>query len=298
MLENGSYDKLGFNMLIGSWSLAGRNAVRPLCQVFLLKNLTSSFPRPIVLNMKRTTSHSTYPRQTATLVRRRIESGGERLWRFEDFRDQPFSAVAQALSRLAREGKVERLSKGTYYRTRQTAFGKSQPNPAAVQKLALRSTHLFPAGIAAANLLEFTTQNAKQGEMATSAANVPRKLVGKNTVVHTRRPQAWADLSEADAALLDFLRRGGRTGELSSQETIKKTLSLLSERGRYQRLIQVARTEPPRVRALLGALGEELGKDARTLNILRASLNSLSRFDFGLYSTLSNARAWYAKETH
>jgi hypothetical protein len=247
--------------------------------------------------MKRTVSHSTYSHQTATLVRRRIESGGERLWRFEDFRDQPFSAVAQALSRLAREGKVERLSKGTYYRTRQTAFGKSQPNPAAVQKLALRSTHLFPAGVAAANLLGFTTQNAKQGEIATSAASVPRKLIGKNTVVHTRRPQAWANLSEADAALLDFLRRGGRTGELSPQETIKKTLSLLSEHGCYQRLMLTAKTEPPRVRALLGALGEKLGKDARTLNKLRASLNSLSRFDFGLYSALSNARAWYAKGT-
>jgi hypothetical protein len=30
------------------------------------------------------------------LVRQRIEGGGERLWRFEDFRDMPFSAVAQA----------------------------------------------------------------------------------------------------------------------------------------------------------------------------------------------------------
>lgn len=246
--------------------------------------------------MKIESSHPSYPRQTAALVRHRIESGGERLWRFADFRDQPFPAVAQALSRMAREGKIERLSKGTYYHARPTVFGKSQPNPTAVQKLAARGARLFPAGLAAANLLGFSTQNAKQSEMATSASSVPRKLIGQDAVVHTRRPEAWADLSELDAALLDFLRRGGRTGEMSPQETIRKTLALLSEQERYQRLIQVAETEPPRVRALLGALGEELGRDASTLNALRTSLNSLSRFDFGLYSALPNARAWYAKK--
>jgi hypothetical protein len=59
----------------------------------------------------------------ATAVRLRIERGGERLWRLEDFRDLPFPAVAQALSRMARAGTIERLSKGTYYRSRETAFG-------------------------------------------------------------------------------------------------------------------------------------------------------------------------------
>ena len=69
------------------------------------------------------------------LVRQRIEGGGERLWRFEDSRDMPFSAVAQALSRRTRDGTRERLSKGVYYRSRETAFGKSDPNPAAILQL-------------------------------------------------------------------------------------------------------------------------------------------------------------------
>ena len=69
-------------------------------------------------------------------VRRRIEQGGERLWRLEDFRDHSFTAAAQALSRLKREGAIERLSKGVYYRPRSTPFGKSRPSPAAIQRLA------------------------------------------------------------------------------------------------------------------------------------------------------------------
>ena len=234
-------------------------------------------------------------RRTAKMIRERIERGGERLWRLEDFDGLPSTAVAQALSRLTRQGILERLSKGTYYRPRQTTFGKSVPNPATVQKLASRRKTVFPSGISAANLLGFTTQTARRGEVSTSALSLPRKLIGADTLVHTRRPEAWAGLSDADAALLDFLRRGGRTSELSPEETTRRTLALISEKGRMERLIKVADSEPPRVRALLGALAEEIGKNAATRTRLRASLNPLSRFDFGLLAGLSHAANWQAK---
>ena len=236
------------------------------------------------------------PRPIGASVRRRIERGGERLWRLADFRDLPFAAVAQALSRLRREGKVERLSKGVYYRTRETALGKSRPNPASIQKLASQRKTVFPAGIAAANLLGFTTQVARRGEVATTGLSLPRKLIGGDTVIHTRRPEAWARLSETDAAILDFLRRSGKTSDLSSEETVRRTLKLLSEAGRYERLLKIAASEPPRVRAMLGAIGEQLGKNKAALQRLRDSLNPFSRFDFGLLSGLPKAREWQAKE--
>lgn len=239
---------------------------------------------------------SARPARVMRSVRQRIERGGERLWRLEDFRDLPFLAVAQALSRLAREGLVERLSKGVYYRNRETAFGKSKPNPASIRKLASQRKALFPAGLAAANLLGFTTQMPKQGELATSALSLPRKLVGQDTLIHTRRPETWTNLSEADAALLDFLRHGAKFSELSSEQTIDKLLILLSDGGRLGRLVRIADSEPPRVRAMLGALAEQLGTKRSTLRHLRTSLNPLSRFDFGLLRSLPNASAWQAKE--
>jgi hypothetical protein len=229
------------------------------------------------------------------MIRDRIQRGGERLWRLEDFNGLPSTAVAQALSRLTRQGVLERLSKGTYYRPRQTTFGKSVPNPAAIQKLASRRKNVFPSGISAASLLGFTTQTARRGEVSTSALSLPRKLIGPETVIHTRRPEAWAGLSDADAALLDFLRRGGRTSELSPEETTRKTLSLISQKGRLERLLKVADSEPPRVRALLGAIAEEIGKNAAARARLRASLNPFSRFDFGLLAGLSHAGSWQAK---
>ena len=90
-------------------------------------------------------------------VRKQIEFGGERVWRLVDFEKMPFTAVAQALSRLSRQGIIQRLGKGLYYRTRQTAFGQSKPNPGQIHALS-KSKGIFPAGNAAANLLGFTTQ--------------------------------------------------------------------------------------------------------------------------------------------
>jgi hypothetical protein len=243
-------------------------------------------------------AHSKQPTESSPimgLVRRRIERTGERLWRLEDFNDLPFSAVAQSLSRLTREGTLERLSKGVYYSARPTTFGKSLPSPAAIQKLASRRKTVYPAGIAAANLLGFTTQTGRRSEVATSALSLPRKLIGSETVVHTRRPEAWARLSETDAALLDFLRQGGKSSELPPTETLDRTVALLSESGRFERLLKVANSEPPRVRAILGAIGEQIGKTAAVTQQLRASLNPFSKFDFGLLAGVPYAKQWQAK---
>jgi len=48
---------------------------------------------------------------------------------------------------------------------------------------ASRRKGVFPAGMAAANLLGFTTQTAKRPEVATTASSLPPKLVGSDTVV-------------------------------------------------------------------------------------------------------------------
>ena len=82
---------------------------------------------------------------------------------------------------------------------------------------------------------------------------------------------------------------------MSPGETIKRTLALISETGRFERLLKVAPSEPPRVRAMLGAIGEQLHKKRTSLESLRSSLNPLSRFDFGLLSGLVHASRWQAE---
>ena len=242
---------------------------------------------------KKTTSDSL---STAKDVRNQIENGGERIWKLNDFENMPFTAVAQTLSRLSKKGVIRRISKGLYYRSRQTPFGESKPSPSQLHSLNIQRKEIFPAGNAASNLLGFTTQNAAKIEVATNGLSLPRSIIGQDTIIHTRRPESWKNLSTKDAALLDFLRQGGKTSELSPKETVKRLLKHFDEKHQFERLIQVAESEPPRVRALLGAIGQQIGCQKNILVTLKRSLNSLSKFDFGNLIALKYAKQWQAKD--
>ena len=236
------------------------------------------------------------PLSVAESIRQQIEAGTEGYWRLQDFTSLPATAVCQTLSRLTKQGYLQRVGKGLYYRARPTSLGKSLPSQSAIQQLPIPHKSVFPAGMSAANLLGFTTQNPGRGEVATTAASVPRTVIGQETTVYTRRPEAWKSLSVVDAALLDFLRQRGMTSELSPDKTTHKLLAYFQEEGRFERLAGIAVSEPPRVRAMLGAIGQQLEKHPALLTSLRESLNPLSRFDFGNLSELRYAREWQAKE--
>jgi len=113
--------------------------------------------------------------------------------------------------------------------------------------------------------------------------------------VHTGRPPQRASLSAEEGAILETLRERARSSDLSPEETARRLLKLLRDEQRFLRLVDAAMAEPPRVRAMLGALGEELEMPPRALDRLRKGLNPLSRFDFGRLDCLPHARQWQAK---
>lgn len=228
-------------------------------------------------------------------IRKRIERHGERFWRYSDFADLPITAVTKALSRLEKSGQLQRLSKGIYYRSRPTAFGVSRPNKTLLQPMAAEKTPVFPAGLAAAGMLGLTTQNSSKGEVSTSALSLPRKLIGENTIIHRARPAAWKCLKPEEAAMLELLRNRASTSELSREQTLQRILEQMSESGRFEALLKVAMTEPPRVRAMLGAIGQQLNKPKKHLQQLRFSLNPITRYNFGALAGLPHARQWNAR---
>jgi hypothetical protein len=197
-----------------------------------------------------------------------------------------------ALSRLASEGVLDRVGKGVYYHSVPTTFGPSSPGASATAAQTLHAT-LHPAGLTAANVLGLTTQNPRRPEYATPAASRPTAL--RDAVVHTSRPADREGLGAEDGAILEILRERARSSDLSPRATVDRLLSLLGDDGRFDRLARAGLAEPPRVRAMLGALGQELNAPAGILASLRDGLNPLSRFDFGVLAALPNARAWQAK---
>jgi len=228
----------------------------------------------------------------AAVVRERVSSGGARYWKHSDFSDLSPSAVAITLSRLSKEGALKRVGKGVYYRPQQTSLGLSIPAASGVASQTL-SAPLHAAGLSAANELGLSTQNPRRPEYATPAPGRPSAL--REAVVHTGRPAQRAGLSAQDGAILETLRDRARFSDLRPEKTVARLLRLVDDEARFRTLAKAAEAEPPRVRAMLGAIGEELEMPDPVLKRLRKSLNPLSRFDFGALRSLRYAKQWQAK---
>jgi hypothetical protein len=239
----------------------------------------------------RASSRRPHP-SAAAVIRDRVRRGGARYWKHSDFHDLPPAAVAKTLSRLAQDGELQHVEKGVYYRPVPTSFGMSVPSASAMVAQTVNAP-LHPAGLSAANALGLTTQNPLRPEFATAAPGPPTAL--RHAIVHTRRPRQRAGLSTEDGAILEILRERARSSDLSPEATAERLKRLLTDEDRFRRLVNAAIAEPPRVRAMLGALGQELEMPDPLLNRLRKSLNPLSRFDFGSLRILRYAREWQAK---
>jgi uncharacterized protein DUF6088 len=229
---------------------------------------------------------------TATRVRQLVLAGGERYWTLSDFRDLPAGAVAHALSRLAGSGELKRVHRGLYFRPKTTVLGPSTPSATAVLARTVRAP-LHPAGLNAAGVLGLTPQHPARPEFATTAVAAPGAL--RDAVVHTRRPASRVGLDAGDGAVLELLRDRARASDLSPRETARHLTSLVSDPKRFGRLAAAAQSEPARVRAMLGALGQEAGVPREALAPLRESLSPLSKFDFGVLRCLTHASEWQAR---
>ena len=228
----------------------------------------------------------------AYAVRTMVMGSADKIWIYSDFAGLEAGAVSQALSRLTKEGIVRRLRKGVYYRPKQTVIGESRVSSVALSSKLL-STGARPTGLTAAQALGLTSQVPAVQSFAISKSNSPTNLPGVR--VKVRRPVTGEEINIRAAAILELLRERGETSELSSEETIYRLVAMLREESMFSKLAEVALNEPPRVRAILGALGQEAGLPESALERLRESLNRLSRYSFGRFRALRFAKEWQAK---
>ena len=101
------------------------------------------------------------------------------------------AAVDQALSRLARSGKLMRICQGVYMRPVATRFGFRSPrvDKALAALSALWGETIVPCGGAAANHLGLTTQNPVRAVYLTSGPN--RRLHFGSLAVELRHAPRW-----------------------------------------------------------------------------------------------------------
>jgi hypothetical protein len=239
------------------------------------------------------------PDSIAQKIQKRIlKGGGDRLWSFRDFVDiDPLApmAVAAALSRLSRGGELRRIRRGLYYRPKKTAFGESQPNPESVVKMLLQNrnsvrTHEF-------NRLGLTNQ---MSGALTNAASRTTRLKGVEGVAlrFVKRPLSeQKGIRDDERTVLDALRGIDTIPDTTPAGVIAR-IKLLIKRGQFDFdcLARFASTEPPRVRALLGAISADAGVAPDKLDKLRSTLNPLSAYRIaGAADALKHSASWQIK---
>ncbi len=228
-------------------------------------------------------------------VFRKVSMKGEdTLWTYSDFGGLPEPAVAAALSRLAKKGVLNRIRKGVYYRPKITRFGETEPDAARVAEAVLhrRGICTKSSGLPAYNALGLTTQVSP-----VVTFDVDRRVNGVRVGVpgsfKIRTVGSVRNVSEKERAALDALRDLASLPDTSPFKAFSRIRDLCkSGELSIERVMNAAICEPPRVRALVGALAESLGFDAAHLARLRESLNGTTVYKLGFGDHLPGFRAW------
>ncbi|MDA2932888.1 type IV toxin-antitoxin system AbiEi family antitoxin domain-containing protein [Acidobacteria bacterium AH-259-D05] len=232
----------------------------------------------------------------SAVIRSRIVKGNPgRIWTYSDFPSIPATATAAALSRLCKEGLIERLRKGVYHRPRTSRFGKINPDPASVAAAVLkhRGVSWKCSGISTYNALGLTAQLSPVTVFDVERGTRSLKVGGLEDRIRIRVVPNVRGLSSEERGILDALRDLRWIPDVSPSDALAKIIETFrSGEISLDRVVKVAQDEPPRVRALLGVIGETIDAKPQLLDSLRKSLNLTTRFKVGLSEDFPAAKSW------
>ena len=199
-------------------------------------------------------------------------------------------AAIKFLNRLVASGKIGKLSKGRYYKPKETVFGNLLPEQNQIVKdLLEKNGNLigYISGASFYNYAGFTTQVSNVIEIARNDIRPPlqrgiyqvRFFRQKNTITVSNIPLL---------RLLDVMRFIKKIPDSSFELSVTRLTSLIKELSQEDKktLIRLSLKYYPSVRALLGALLENMkaNKLDRELEKLKSSLNPISKYKIGIPS--------------
>jgi Family of unknown function (DUF6088) len=205
-------------------------------------------------------------------------------------------SLAKSLSRLAKSGKIVRLSKGKYYKPRESTFGQLKPNEnQIIQALTMQRDRRigYVTGLAAFNALGLTTQVPNTIVIAKNNMQQSREIDGLKIRFITRK----IDINEEDVILLqllDAIKDIKNIPDATVADSIKVITAKLKELSqvKLRQLIKLSFHYPASTRALLGAIIENNFSNI-SISSLYKSLNPLSKYHLGINeSILQNKEKW------
>ncbi|MEI6397735.1 MAG: DUF6088 family protein [Pseudomonadota bacterium] len=229
----------------------------------------------------------------AKQVKRGIEANPGRFWQLQDFPKLSAGAVAHALSRLCHEGLIKRYGRGIYYHPRKTMLGDAPPPTFELVKLLARKRRVVRAGLSAFNKLGLTTQMPAIEIIATQAPIILPRV----EVIH-RDLERYGDASDDAIMVLDALGHLDDIPDTTPTEALYKLVDRFKQNYftfTVNELSNIAMADRPKVRAMVGLLGDLTGKIAtKERTKLERSINPLTKFKVSLAGIAPESlRAWH-----
>ena len=209
-----------------------------------------------------------------------------------------YSAAAKAIERLIAKKVIKRISTGIFYKPKKTVFGELRPGESEIIKPYLFEQGkrvAYITGTALYNNLGLTTQVPKIIKIASRS-----KRITINTGSLKAKPvKSYVDVTKDNFQLLeildilkDFVKIPDMDKEMGITFLLNKLKDLSKKDG--SRIIKYALQYPPRTRAFLGALLNQLNNQEN--KTVKESLNPLTNYELGINDELlSTAPNWNIK---
>ena len=215
-----------------------------------------------------------------------------------DLSKTEYSGAAKAIERLINEGVIKRITKGVFYKPKKSVFGELRPTETEIIKPYLYEQGkriAYITGTVLYNNMGVTTQVPKIVKIASRS----KRIYIDSGSIKAKPVKSYIDVTEGNYSLLeilDVLKDFTKIPDMDKESGIrflKDKLNGLSEK-ETNMLVKYALKYPPRVRAFLGALLNEItGQENRNL---KQSLNPLTTYRFNLNEdTLKTAPNWNIK---
>ncbi len=229
-----------------------------------------------------------------------FENGNTFTYKDLDIKKEEYSATTKIIERLIKKGKIKRISTGVFYKPKQTIFGELKPDeekiitPYLFKKNGKRIAYI--TGLLLYNKMGLTTQIPKN----ISIASTKKRIYISKGNIKASAVRSYVDVTDKNyklLELLDAIKDFKRIPDLDKKSAIKILQSKIVELNNKQKneLIKIGLEYPPRVRAFLGALIEDINNKI-SVKSLSDSLNPLSEYNLGITKNiLPTAEKWNIK---
>ncbi len=214
-----------------------------------------------------------------------IENGKTFTYKDLNIKKEEYSAASKSIERLIKKKIIKRISTGVFYKPKQTVFGELKPDEEKIITPYLFKNGkriAYITGLLLYNKMGLTTQIPKEISIA---SNKKRIYISKGNI-KAKAVKSYVEVTNKNyklLELLDALKDLKKIPDLNKRPAISILTNKILELNNKQlkELTEIALEYPPRVRAFLGALLENIDKNIN-IKSLDDSLNPLSEYELGL----------------